>query len=260
MADTLIFLKQFIQRILKLFAKIYLSRVNPRVIVVAGTTNRHWIKEKIAEALKEKNFKFRANKKNFNAEIGLPISVLGLEPAENTNPFKRWLKALGDARRSAFVGEKIDFLVLEMAIDKPDDMKYLLGIINPHIAILTSITMIYPENFDNLDEIAVEYKRLIKALPPSGMAILNADDPRIRQLKNSAKCKAVTYGVENKNADYLAENVQKITVGQEFKIHLPDMGVKNIIVERFGSHHIYAELVKETIINHLETEFLSTAK
>lgn len=245
------FLKKFIQHILKFFAKIYLSRANPRVIVIAGTTNRHWIKEKITEALNEKKLKCRANKKNFNAEIGLPISVLGLPSAEGKGVFKRWLKTLKGAYYSAFYGEKADFLVLETAIDKPDDMKYLLEIIKPRVAVFTTITMIYPENFDNLDEIAVEYKKLIKALPPNGLAILNADDSRISQLKNYAKCKIITYGIENKNADYLAENIQKTTIGQEFKLHLPDMGVENIITERFGAHHIYAELVKRIINDNL---------
>lgn len=243
--------KKLTQHFLKFCAKIYLLRVSPRVIVIAGTTNRHWIKEEIVKALRDKKFKCRANKKNFNAEIGLPISILGLAPDYNENIFKRWSKIMKDAGRSAFTGEGVDFLVLEMAIDKPDDMEYLLGIIKPQAAIFTTITMIYPENFDNLDEIAVEYKKLIKVLPSNGLAILNADDQRIIQLKNSAKCAAITYGVNNKNADYLAENIQKITSGQEFKLHLPDMNTRNINIERFGTHHIYAELIKEIIIANL---------
>ena len=247
-------LKNFLQSILKILAKTYLWRRKPLVIVVAGTANRHWLKENILSGFNKKKLLCRVSQKNFNAEIGLPLSILGIFPDENQRgKINRWFFALKKGLKIAFkknVGEK-EVLVLEMAIDKPDDMEYLLSIARPDIAVFSAITMIYTENFDNLDEIAMEYRKLIAALPKNGLALLNADDRRIIGLGQYTGAKVITYGVENQNADYLAQDIQKITTGQQFKIQTPEMTGKNIEIKRFGKHHIYAELVKEVILNKI---------
>lgn len=246
-------MKKSIQRILKLSAKIYLWRVNPRVIVIAGTTNRHWIKENILEALRKKKLTARGNKKNFNAEIGLPLSILGLQPdEEGKSRLERWLKIILKALLIAVYSDKqTKYLVLEMAIDKPDDMAYLLSIVKPHTAIFTTITMIYPENFSGLDEIAKEYKKLIAALSQKGIAILNADDERIYSLKEKALCPVISYGIANQRADYLAKDITKVADGQEFKIQTSELNIETIKLRRFGVHHVYAELAKKIIIDQL---------
>lgn len=237
---------------LKIFAKIYLWRANPRVIVIAGTTNRHWIKESVLESLGNKKLSARGNRKNFNAEIGLPLSILGLQPDEEESKMARWIKVLLKALSTAVCGDKkTKYLVLEMAIDRPHDMAYLLSIAKPQIAVFTSITMIYPENFSNLDLIAKEYCKLISVLPKAGKAILNADDERIILLKEKAKCEVITYGINNQKADYLAKDITKVIDGQEFKIQTPEIDIKNLKINRFGLHHIYASLVKEIILEEI---------
>ena len=57
------FFKRVVQFKLKWCAKIYLWRTKPKVIVIAGTTGRHWIKEAVKEVLEEKNFSVRVNEK-----------------------------------------------------------------------------------------------------------------------------------------------------------------------------------------------------
>lgn len=238
---------------LKIFAKIFLWRAKPRVIVIAGTTNRHWIKQSILQSLYDKKLPARGNKKNFNAEIGLPLSILGLQPdEEGESKLARWLKILFNAFVVAFYRDKATkYLVLEMAIDRPHDMAYLLSIVKPQIAVFTSITMIYPENFSSLDLIAKEYQKLISALPQTGTAILNADDDRIILLKELAKCDVITYGIKNLKADYLAKDIIKVIDGQEFKAQTPEMELKTLKIKRFGTHHIYANLVREIMDNLL---------
>ena len=222
------------------------------VIVIAGTTNRHWIKESILESFYNKKLPARGNKKNFNAEIGLPLSILGLQPDEKgESKVIRWFKILLKAFAVSFYHNKTaKFLVLEMAIDRPYDMVYLLSVVKPQVAIFTSITMIYPENFSNLDLIAIEYQKLISALPPTGKAILNADDERIILLKENANCEVITYGIKNLKADYLAKDITKVIDGQEFKIQTSEMDIKSVKIKRFGTHHIYANLVQEIINTH----------
>jgi len=272
------FAKKCVQYVLKWLAKIYLWRIKPHIIVIAGTTGRHWIKEVVTDALKEKNFPVRANKKNFNAEIGLPLSILGLISNDNknqviqfpikTNFFISWLKILSQAAKIAFrhKGSTLkQFLVLEMAIDRPDNMDYLLSIVKPQTVILTTITMIYAENFENLDEIALEYKKLIKALPWNGLAILNFDDERVKKLSESCERKVISYGF-SKEADFQVKNVRKTLNGQEIEISYPNESASSprrsaiIKINRFGNHHIYAALVKEIIKKHFKISTLDFFK
>ncbi len=241
------FLKSIVVFFLKWLAKIYLLRVRPQVIVIAGTTGRHWVKEAIVEALREKNFSVRANIKNFNAEIGLPLSILNLPSGEGS--FWRWFNILFQAIKLVFnlklkVPTSGEFLVLEMAVDRPDNMNYLLSIVKPKAAVFTSVTMIYQENFENLDEIADEYKKLIKALPWNGLTILNFDDERVKNLAKLVSCSVITYGLKP-GADFSAKNIKKIVDGQEFKISINNQPAETSVkINRFGNHHIYASLVK----------------
>ncbi|MEK9154890.1 MAG: Mur ligase family protein [Patescibacteria group bacterium] len=236
------FLKLFVGFLLKWLAKIYLMRRQPCIIAVIGTTGRHWIKENVIEALREKKFSARGNQKNFNAEIGLPLSILNLPSGEGT--FIGWLNVLLEGIKKCFVLNKKqkEYLVLEMAIDQPEDMDYLLSIVNPQIAVFTTITMIYSENFEDLDEISQEYKKLVKILPQKGgLLINNNDDERIRELETLALCRVVSYGLKNPS-DFTAKNIKKTVLGQQFELNN-----KRIEINRFGQHHIYAKVVGEII-------------
>lgn len=234
-------LKKIVKFILKWLAKIYLWRTRPYVVIIAGTTSRHWIKEAIIEELKNKSLNSRGNRKNFNAEIGLPLSILDLPSGEGG--FGSWLKIILQAIKiiTNYRLRTINYLVLEMAIDRPEDMDYLLSIVKPNVVALTTITMIYRENFEDLSEIALEYRKLVKALPKDGLLLLNFDDQRIRNLSKFASCRVLTYGL-SEGADYQAKNIKKIMTGQQFEIK----GAL-IKINRFGNHHIYAKITAYAI-------------
>ncbi len=240
--------KSIVKFFLKWNAKVYIWRIKPHTIIIAGTTNRYWVKEVVVEALREKNFPIRSNKKNFNAEIGLPLSILNLPSGEGD--FWQWLKIIRQAIKVAFktrVPMLKEFLVLEMAIDRPEGINYLLSIVRPRTLILTTITMIYAENFENLDEVASEYKKLIKALPREGLAILNFDDERIKKLVEISEEKVISYGF-SQDSDFKVKNVIKISTGQQVEMEInPGKKIKTIKINRFGAHHVYAALVKEII-------------
>lgn len=246
-------LKRIIQFKLKWLAKFYLLRQEPAVIMVSGTPGRFWAKEAVVSALAGKEMPVIESVKNFNAEIGLPLSILELPSGEGD--FRKWVKIL-----LAGAGKIIDayrhrtkpmkYFVLEAAIDRPDDMDYLLSIARPRAVVLTALNMIYQENFENLDAIAREYKKLIEALPWDGLPVLNFDDQRILKLAQSFKGRSVTYGL-GEGADYRAIEVKKVSDGQEFKIQInhPNREPEIIAVKinRFGRHHVYARLIEEII-------------
>lgn len=250
--------KKIVMFFLKWLTRIYLWLHKPYVIVISGTTGRFWIKEKVVEALKEREFNVRANKKNFNAEIGLPLSILNIPSGERS--FSKWMKVIWKALKILVESFRksnrewvSEYLVLEMAIDRPENMRYLLSIAKPNLVILTTITMVYQENFESLDEIAREYKYLVKALPWNGVLVLNNDDERVKKLEKNHDGKTITYGFNN-GAHFKAYNLKKVTDGQEFKIEIikKEKEIINAKINRFGRHHVYAELVREIILENFK--------
>lgn len=252
------FAKSIIQFCLKWLAKTYVYFAKPYVIVVAGTTRRHWIKEEIVHALRERSFLVRTNRKNFNAEIGLPLSILNLPVGERS--ILNWLKIIWQAIKINFgafkrKNSRTEYLVLEMAIDTPWDMKYLLSIVKPSVVVMTTITMIYQENFEKLDNISLEYQALVKALPWNGILILNNDDIRIKKLADNFEGKKASYGFSDKS-EFQAIDLTKTETGQDFRIVISkkEREVVPIRIKRFGKHHIYAALVKEIIKDNFKPQ------
>jgi UDP-N-acetylmuramoyl-tripeptide--D-alanyl-D-alanine ligase len=97
-----------------------------------------------------------------NTETGLPLSILGYkEPPEG---LLSWLYVLITAPFKAifsFVYPKI--LVLEYAADKPGDIKYLLSIAEPDIAVITNFGVAHIEAFKSRENIAREKWQLALA-------------------------------------------------------------------------------------------------
>lgn len=252
--------KRTTEFLLKWLAKIYVAKTKPYIIVVAGTTRRVWMKEAAERVLRERNFVVRANKKNFNAEIGLPLSILGLPSGEGDA--RKWLMVLWaaitktfDFRKGAIDREKTEHLILEMAIDNPEDMWYLLSIVKPNMVIMTTITMIYQEHFETLDNVAKEFEALVGALPWNGILVLNADDARIRNLGKAYSGRVITYGFAE-DAQFRAVDARRTDKGEEFQFEVQRKELESYKkhIDRFGKHHIYAELVREIMLENFKSQ------
>lgn len=252
--------KRTIKFALKWLAKAHIAKTNPYIIIVAGTTRRVWMKDAVERALHERNIVVRANHKHFNAEIGLPLSILDLPSGEGDA--RKWMgvlwkaaKKVVDFRKKAIDQEKIEHLILEMAIDNPRDMQYLLNIVKPNMVVMTTLTMIYQEQFETLDNIAREFKTLVEALPWNGILVLNADDERIRNFGRLFKGKVVTYGFAS-DAQFKAVQRQKTATGEEFRMEVKRKELESYKkkVNRFGQHHIYAELVREITLDNFKAQ------
>lgn len=252
--------KRIIEFALKWLAKMHVAKTKPYIIVVAGTTRRVWMKEAVERVLHERNFLVRVNKKNFNAEIGLPLSILDLPSGEGD--WRKWLKIVWEATKKAFDfrkkainNEKTEHLILEMVIDSPRDMQYLLSIIRPDMVIMTTITMIYQEHFETLDNIAKEFEALAAALPWNGILVLNADDARIRNLASAYSGRVITYGFAD-DAQFKAVDARRIETGEEFVFEVKRKELESYRkrIDRFGKHHIYAELVREIMLENFKPQ------
>ena len=230
------FLKNVLKCYLKYITKFALLIHRPVIIVIAGSTNKFFVRDEIMRVLKAAGKSARANPKNFNTEIGLPLAVLSL--ASGYSSFKNWLPTILKAPTRIFDKKFPEYFILMLGTSDPGDMKYLLKIIKPKIAVITDITQRYLESFSDLDELVGEYKHLVKKLPKDGLLLHNNDNEKIKQLNKFSKAKIVSFGISD-NSAFRAVQIKKTSRGQLATIKHGSHIIEHRI-NRFGRHHVYA--------------------
>ena len=154
-----------------------------RVIGITGSVGKSTTKELVADVLSHR-FKTVRSPGNLNNEIGLPLSVLSLT----------------DAHERA---------VLEMGFYTPGEIALLCDIAKPHIGVVTNISAVHLERAGSMDAIVSGKSELVEALPPApeGVAILNFDDPLVREMAECTQAKVFYYGL-SPEADLWASDVE----------------------------------------------------
>lgn len=198
-------LKKAIQNILRSLATKVIRRHRPRIIAITGSVGKTSTKEAIFTVVSEK-LHVRRNIKNYNNELGVPLTVLG-EESGGSNPL-RWLGIIWRGWRLSMKPSKSypSVLVLEMGADHPGDISYLVKIAPPTIGVITSVGPVHLEYFHKIEKVAHEKSEIIRSLPASGYAVLNADDDLIVPMRELTGAKVITYGF-GESADVRAHDV-----------------------------------------------------
>ncbi len=235
-------LKAILQYYLKYITKLVLLVHQPIIIAIAGSTNKTFVKDEINRVLRKKGELVRSNPKSFNTEIGLPLAILALP--SGYSEYKKWTPIIIRATFTIFNTSFPKFLVLELGVSRPGDMKYLLSIIKPKIVVITDITQRYIDSFAGMDELVGEYEYLVKKIPSTGLILLNYDNARIKNMSRLVKIgekRVEFFGCED-GAKWQAVNIIKDKLGQKVKVSHHDI-VHQYSISRFGQHHVYALLV-----------------
>lgn len=240
-------MKSVIGKILKSFTEKYLRENNPKIIAITGSSGKTSTREAIYAVLKNK-YKVRRSEKNYNTEIGVPLSVLGVEGPKN---IFSWPKVLINAYDAAYNPKNIpEILILEMAADKPGDIRYLTSFIKPYIGVMTAIgnLPVHVEAYSGPKGVAEEKSYLIKALETSGVAILNHDDRLVMDMEKKTKAHIFTYGFE-KGAEIRCGGMQSVVSGDEkdfsgttFKIETDGKVMPVRLNNVYGKPSVYASL------------------
>jgi UDP-N-acetylmuramoyl-tripeptide--D-alanyl-D-alanine ligase len=239
--------KPILKYYLKFIAKLVLLIHRPIVIAVSGSINKYFFREEIKRVLEKNGFRVGPNKRSFNTEIGLPLAILNL--GSGYNSYRGWIPVMKQAFLSIFKKDFSDVLVLELGVSAPGDMKYLLSIVKPKIAIITDITQRHLESFSDMDNLSSEYELLARENTKGGLAILNYDNIRLRGIVKENKGNVETFGFSG-GSNWQAKETVKKTSGQKFKIVHGEKITENEI-DRFGQHHILAFLAGKIIEDNL---------
>jgi len=241
-------------KILKILAKRALQKQKPQIITVTGSVGKTSTKEGIYLALKN-NLKVQRSVKNYNNELGVPLTIAGWQGINPGRSIFKWLKIL---IKLCWLGIKRDknypqFLILEIAADKPGDLQYLMSIITKGIlktAVLTAVSPSHLEFFDSMDKIFQEKITPFKYLPPDGAAIVNIDSCDLERVKKTITAKIITYGL-NETADIKANNFEVIEQGLKFQITSENQKQDFLLKTGIFPHQTYPVLAGAALANFL---------
>ena len=262
-----------LEKLLKFFAKKALRKYKPRVVGVTGSVGKTSTKEAIFSVLTSK-FRVRKNEKNYNNEIGLPLTILGIESGSGS--LWKWTAVFFKAIGIVFFSSRKsypDILVLEMGADRPGDIKYLVDFLEPEIGVVTTVGISHLEFFKDKKNIAKEKGYLVRALNKENMAVLNWDDEEVRVMAESIKSKKISYGFSDgadiqasdiffgyeKTKDLRGGDISKIK-GISFKLSFEGTTLPVRLMRSVGRPQISAVLAAAAVGIHFEMNLVEIAE
>ncbi len=231
-----------LKKILKSLARATLEKYQPLIVGVTGNVGKTSTKFAIEAVLKHVK-RVRASAKSFNNEIGFPLTVLG--NWKRTGGVMFWFAVLAGALWGIIVKKRRypEVLILEYGVDRPQDMDKLLSMASPDVAVVTAIgdIPVHVEFFAGKEQLAKEKAKLIRALPASGHAVLNADDMTVYAMRDETRAAALTYGFgEAANVRVTAfeqvvkKSSQGLTMKLEYEGNIVPVRLNNVLGKAQG--------------------------
>lgn len=274
---------KLLQIILKLLSKVVIKKYNPIVLGITGSVGKTSTKEAVFSVLKNK-FRVRRSVGSFNTEEGLPLAILG-DWSENKLKLISQYGETGKRIRKIFLWVGIvvsgflklifipkskypEILVLEYGADRPGDIDKLVQIATPQTGIITGVGEIpvHVEYYSGPEEVAKEKSKLISALPPSGLAVLNHDDWIVFNMKDLSKAETITFGFDEhseiKASDmrYFFEEEDEANAGLSFKLNYEGKSVPFRLSSALGKHQIYAALAATAVGLHFNINLIEISE
>ncbi|MEZ0229667.1 MAG: UDP-N-acetylmuramoyl-tripeptide--D-alanyl-D-alanine ligase [Planctomycetota bacterium] len=141
------------------FASAYRDEIGAKVVAITGSAGKTTTKEMIFHMLKGEKRSVRAPK-SFNNDVGVPLTIL-------------------DADRSTEV------IVCEVGTNGPGEIDRLGAIARPDVAAITCVAAAHLEGLGSIEGVAREKASLLAHVKRDGVAILNADDVRVRGMASA---------------------------------------------------------------------------
>ena len=138
------------------------------VVAVTGSNGKTTTKE-LAAAVLATRWNVLRPERSFNHQWGLPLTLLHLGPEHQA-------------------------AVLEIGTNARGEVAALAALAAPTVAIVTTVAAVHTEFLGSLDGVREEKAGLVRALAADGVAVLNADDPRVAGMARDTRARVVTYG------------------------------------------------------------------
>ncbi len=196
------------------------ERLSPRVVGVTGSVGKTSTKDAIAGVLSQR-YRVLKSGGNRNTEIGLPLTLLGIEPEHER-------------------------LVLEMGMYQLGDIAALCRIARPQVGVVTNVGPTHLARLGSIDRIAAAKAELVESLPADGYAVLNADDPMVALFGSRTAAAVITFGL-SPDADCRATAVESRGLnGLSFSISWRREAA-TVRTPLLGKHHVSTALAAAAV-------------
>lgn len=195
-------------------ARYYKNKYKIPVVSVTGSVGKTTTKDLIYSVLSER-FKTHKTPNNFNNDIGVPLTVFGIE-------------------------KEHEAVVIEMGMNHFGEIEYLADIVNPDCAVITNIGMSHIENLGSQAGILKAKMEITKNFDAKNTLFINGDDEYLKTVK-SENYKIVRFGIETSNDIYAKDIVNNGLKGLQFTAVHPG-GEFRVSIMLPGKHNIYNAL------------------
>lgn len=193
-------------------AKYYKQKYNVPTVSVTGSVGKTTTKDMLASVLSQK-YNTLKTMGNFNNNIGLPITIFGLE-------------------------KEHEAAVLEMGMNHFGEIERLADIGRPDVAVITNIGQSHIENLGSREGIFKAKMEMTKQFTKDNTLIVNGDDDYLSKTKGMGEYKVVYYGITNPENDVYAKDIENnglngikftaVVDGEEYLIEVNVPGKHNV--------------------------------
>lgn len=195
-------------------ASAWRRRFNPLMIGVTGSNGKTTTKEMLATVLSQRTAGLKTSG-NLNNLIGLPQMLFQLTVEH------RWA-------------------VLEMGMSEPGEIDRLAEIADPAIGVVLNAFPAHLQSMGSVEAVAQAKGELLHRIHDNGLAVVNADDPRIASLHQNQSARRISFGV--KRGEVRAESIRSLGIdGQELNLVTP-RGTVAVRLRALGQHAVYNAL------------------
>lgn len=267
-------MRENIFKIITKLSQLILKKYQPQIIGITGSVGKTSAKEAVDAVLSDK-FRVRSTIKNYNNEIGVPLSIIG-QPSGGSSVLG-WCKVFYHAIKLLLITDKKypQILILEMGADKPGDIEYLISLAPLNVGILTAVSEAHLEKFKNLEGVLKEKEKIVLNLPINGRAVINSDDPLAVTVVEKVKGNYFTFGF---GADAEVRAIETYFTGVDgeacnsqndwdckmwgtgFKVKAKGSAVPVFLPHALGRQHIYAALAAISVGLHYEMNLLEISE
>jgi UDP-N-acetylmuramoyl-tripeptide--D-alanyl-D-alanine ligase len=230
------------------FARHYRQQAGFKVVAITGSVGKTTTRQ-IAYHVLSQHYNVSQAPKNFNNNIGLPLTLLDAD-------------------------EETQIVVAELGTNYPGEIAYLTRIALPDVAVITSVYSAHLAGFGDLQTIIEEKLSISEGLQPDGVLIINGDFDQLvstYRAKGSEPARFYTFGkTDPPKADFQARNIDNTGFGSSFtidgtKVYLPLAGLGNVdnalaawaVCSQFGlTIEDFAKAVKTQPAVSMRTELL----
>ncbi|MBX5464290.1 MAG: UDP-N-acetylmuramoyl-tripeptide--D-alanyl-D-alanine ligase [Clostridia bacterium] len=193
-------------------ARAHRRRWGGPVVAVTGSVGKTSTRDLVAAVLATRFHVLRAER-NFNTEVGVPLTLLRLEPGHEA-------------------------AVLELAMRGPGEIRTLARIAEPETGVVTRIAPVHLEFLGSMEAIARAKGELLEELPPSGRAVLSADDPWQAFMASLSRAPVLWYG-RSPAAQVRCQEVEAGAERSRFLLRLPDGRSVRVELPHPGEHMVW---------------------